>query len=77
MFRDLLVNNAVTNSTTTFGGVTYSNTAQNITGLISPGSNGVNHGKNFHHVDRDGASLTLHEGIAIDGIVTLLTVIIV
>ncbi|KAI1785747.1 hypothetical protein LXA43DRAFT_899119 [Ganoderma leucocontextum] len=52
--RDLLVQNAV--GTTSFDGVTYSTTAQNITGLMPVGSAGVNH------------------GIAVDGIVTLLTV---
>lgn len=29
---------------TSFGGVTYSTTAENITGLLAPGSAGVNHG---------------------------------
>ncbi|KAI0633399.1 hypothetical protein C8Q77DRAFT_1217811 [Trametes polyzona] len=52
--RDELVAAAV--GTTNFGGVTYSTTAQNVTGLLPVGSNGVNH------------------GIAIDGIVTVLTV---
>ncbi|KAI0268614.1 hypothetical protein BC834DRAFT_1018619 [Gloeopeniophorella convolvens] len=54
--RDALVTAAV--GTTSFGGVTYSTTTQNITGLIAPGANGVNH------------------GIAIDGVVKLLTVTI-
>ncbi|KZV71215.1 hypothetical protein PENSPDRAFT_578227 [Peniophora sp. CONT] len=40
--RDALVAAAV--GTTSFGGVTYSTTAQNITGLLAPGSAGVNHG---------------------------------
>jgi hypothetical protein len=30
--------------TTSFGGVTYSTKARNITGLLVPGSAGVNHG---------------------------------
>lgn len=42
--------------TTSFGGVTYSTTARNVTGLMAAGSQGVNH------------------GIAVDGLVTLLTV---
>ncbi|KAH9942303.1 uncharacterized protein BXZ73DRAFT_74586 [Epithele typhae] len=54
--RDLLVSSAV--GTTSFGGVTYSTTAQNVTGLMPAGSAGVNH------------------GIAVDGIVTVLTVTI-
>lgn len=40
--RNLLVSNAV--GITTFGGVTYSTTAETITGLLAPGSTGVNHG---------------------------------
>ncbi|VDC05252.1 unnamed protein product [Peniophora sp. CBMAI 1063] len=40
--RDALVAAAI--GTTSFGGVTYSTTAQNITGLLTPGSAGVNHG---------------------------------
>ncbi|KAI0319189.1 hypothetical protein OF83DRAFT_1055467 [Amylostereum chailletii] len=54
--RDALVSAAI--GTTSFDGVTYSTTAQNITGLMAAGSTGVNH------------------GIAVDGIVTLLTVTI-
>ena len=41
--RNLLVENAL--GTTSFNGVTYSTTAQNITGLMLPGSVGVNHGE--------------------------------
>ncbi|KAF5320984.1 hypothetical protein D9619_001416 [Psilocybe cf. subviscida] len=55
--RDLLVSSAI--GQTSFNSVTYSTTAENITGLLPVGSAGVNH------------------GIAIDGIVTLLTVTIV
>ncbi|OCH93117.1 hypothetical protein OBBRIDRAFT_885759 [Obba rivulosa] len=54
--RDLLSSAAI--GTTSFDGVTYSTTAENITGLMPAGSTGVNH------------------GIAVDGIVTLLTVTI-
>ncbi|TFK53859.1 hypothetical protein OE88DRAFT_1710972 [Heliocybe sulcata] len=39
--RNLLVEAAV--GTTSYGGVTYSTTAENITGLLAPGSDGVNH----------------------------------
>jgi len=56
--RNLLVQTAIAGQTS-FGGTTYSTTAQNITGLLPVGSAGVNH------------------GIALDGIVTLLTVTIV
>jgi len=54
--RNALV--AAATGTTFFGGVTYSTTAQSLTGLLPVGSAGVNH------------------GIALDGIVTLLTVTI-
>ncbi|KAH7922366.1 hypothetical protein BV22DRAFT_1106659 [Leucogyrophana mollusca] len=54
--RDSLVTWAV--GKTSYGGVSYTTTAQNITGLLAPGSTGVNH------------------GIAQDGVVVLLTVII-
>lgn len=40
--RDELVGNAI--GTTSFDGVTYLTTAVNITGLLAPGSAGVNHG---------------------------------
>ncbi|THG95180.1 hypothetical protein EW145_g8007 [Phellinidium pouzarii] len=56
--RDTLVSTAIAGQTS-FGGVTYSTTAENVTGLLPVGSSGVNH------------------GIALDGIVTLLTVTIV
>ncbi|KAI8993798.1 hypothetical protein BD414DRAFT_411631 [Trametes punicea] len=54
--RDELVAGAI--GTTSYNGVTYRTTAQNVTGLLPVGSAGVNH------------------GIAIDGIVTVLTVTI-
>ncbi|KAI0829677.1 hypothetical protein BC628DRAFT_1057814 [Trametes gibbosa] len=54
--RDELVAAAV--GTTSFGGITYSTSAQNVSGLLPVGSNGVNH------------------GIALDGIATVLTVIV-
>jgi len=40
--RNLFAGNAT--GITSFGGVTYSTTAENITGLLAPGSAGVNHG---------------------------------
>ncbi|TFK44600.1 hypothetical protein BDQ12DRAFT_717737 [Crucibulum laeve] len=40
--RNELVNNAL--GTTSFGGVSYTTVAKNITGLLAPGSTGVNHG---------------------------------
>lgn len=55
--RNNLVDSAI--GTTSYGDYTYSTVAQNITGLMAAGSDGVNH------------------GIAVDGIVTLLTVTIV
>jgi len=58
--RDDLVASALNDGgTTSHDGVTYKATSQNITGLLTPGANGVNH------------------GIALDGIVVLLTVSIV
>jgi len=57
--RDLLVAAATASGGTSFGGVSYQATSQNITGLLQPGSTGVNH------------------GIAVDGIVVLLTIQIV
>jgi len=40
--RDLLAESAI--GSTSFGGITYSTTGQNLTGLLSAGSTGVNHG---------------------------------
>ncbi|KAJ3762498.1 hypothetical protein F5878DRAFT_666702 [Lentinula raphanica] len=58
--RDLFSAAAINNGgTTSFGGTTYSTVGTNITGLIQPGSTGI------------------EDGIATDGIVTLLTVTIV
>ncbi|KAF8529885.1 hypothetical protein JB92DRAFT_2825755 [Gautieria morchelliformis] len=55
-YYDELVSAAT--GTTSFGGVTYSTTAEAVTGLLEAGSAGINH------------------GIAIDGIVQLLTITI-
>lgn len=41
-YRDLFA--AAATGTTEFDGVHYSTTAQNITGLVAAGSDGVNHG---------------------------------
>ncbi|KAL5524115.1 hypothetical protein ACEPAG_8288 [Sanghuangporus baumii] len=56
--RDALVSTATSNQTS-FDGVTYSSTSEDLTGLLPTGTTGVNH------------------DIAIDGIVKLLTVMIV
>ena len=42
-YRDDLVSGAL--GTTSYGGVTYSTTAENITGLLAAGSAGINHGE--------------------------------
>jgi len=55
--RDLVVSAALNNGgRTSHNGVTYKASSKNITGLLTPGSKGVNH------------------GIAIDGVVVLLTI---
>ena len=43
LFSDAFVNSAL--KLKKYKGVTYSVVAQNITGLIAPGSSGINHGK--------------------------------
>lgn len=45
--RDEIV--AAVTGTTSFDGVSYSTKAENITGLLAPGSNGVNHGHRYTH----------------------------
>lgn len=71
--RDALVKAAT--GTTSHNGVTYSTTAQTLTGVMPAGSNGVNHGNpvsyNFLKV-----SNIRHTGIAVDGNAVLLTVTI-
>jgi hypothetical protein len=42
VIRDELVNSA--QGTTSFNGVTYTTTVEDITGLLLPGSDGINHG---------------------------------
>ncbi|CDO76722.1 hypothetical protein BN946_scf184796.g16 [Trametes cinnabarina] len=79
--RDQLVAGAV--GITSFDGVTYSTTAQNVTGLLPVGSAGVNHGTStglrlaptFPSTAVDDRCVPT-SGIAIDGIVTVLTVTI-
>jgi len=51
--RDALVERAI--GTTSFGGITYWTTAEDITGLLPPGSAGVNHG-----IPTDGITTLLH-----------------
>jgi hypothetical protein len=64
-----------------YRGVKYHTVAQNIPGLISPGSTGINHGKwtelSFFNPARHFCSSGFVIGIATDGIVVLLTVTIV
>lgn len=86
--RNALVSNAI--GFTSFGGVTYSTTAENITGLLALGSAGYvtcfqfcrlidlfNHGKPAHNLcwNVDVDRLTFR-GIATDGITTLLRITI-
>lgn len=75
--RDKLVA-AATAGQTSFSGVTYQSTEQDISGLIAAGSNGVNHGKTYK-VSRITfvCSALNFTDIAIDGIVKMLTVTIV
>lgn len=59
---------------TRFNGVKYNTVARNITGLLAPGAAGVNHGE-FDRPSRYSSDIIV-KGIALDGIVTLLTVTI-
>ena len=74
MCRDELVAAAV--GTKSHDGVTYNTIAKNITGLMPAGSDGVNHGMLFVRPDHNCALTLMVPGIAVDGIVTLLTVTI-
>ena len=64
-----------------YKGVKYHTVAENISGLIPPGSTGVNHGKcielSFINPMRHFCSSGLLIGIPTDGVVILLTVTIV
>lgn len=75
--RDELVSGTV--DQTSYGGVSYSTTSQNITDLLVAGSTGVNHGTPVPKLFVIGISpeLSPAQGISQDGIVTLLTVTIV
>jgi len=61
-----------------YRGVKYQTVAQNITGLIPPGSTGINHGE-WTNLNFTASLLFigLAIGIATDGVVVLLTVTIV
>lgn len=72
--RDSLVSAAI--GTTSYDDVTYYTVAQNITGLMPAGSNGVNHGMLIVCSSSRVIPNFLLQGIAVDGIVTLLTVTI-
>lgn len=72
---DSLVASALNNPKS--GSVSYTVTAQNLTGYLAAGSNGINHGKGAVLIPPLHVSLqlTFHAtGIAIDGVVKLLTV---
>jgi hypothetical protein len=56
-----------------FHGVKYTTTAQNVTGLLAAGVDGINHGE-LNQLSSCLADIRV--GIAQDGIVTLLTVTI-
>lgn len=73
--RDELVA-AATDGQTSYNGVTYSTTQETVTGLLKPGTDGINHGSfllllSFRETNGEIAD------IAIDGNVILLTVSIV
>jgi hypothetical protein len=53
---DELVSTA-TSGTVSFGGISYTATSQNITGLLPPGSTGVNHGANPRVLSISGLDL--------------------
>ena len=72
MLRDALVKSAL--KLKKYKGVKFSTVARNITGLIAPGSNGINHGEWSELYPRHFCSSGLAIGIATDGIVALLTV---
>jgi hypothetical protein len=61
-----------------FQGIKYNTVARNITGLIPPGSTGINHGEltKFTFIRVTLCSSGLAIGIGTDGIVVLLTVTI-
>jgi hypothetical protein len=76
--RDELVASALNNGgTTSHDDVTYKATTQNITGLLTPGTNGINHGKRLLCIGIVVKRLIGAIDIAIDGVVVLLTISIV
>ena len=74
MLSDALVKSAL--KLKKYKGVKYHAVAQNISGLLAPGSAGVNHGKCSFNPARHFCLSGLAIGIATDGIVVLLTVTI-
>ena len=63
---------------TSYDGVTYHTTAENVTGLLQPGTKGINHGELFSSLAKRARLIWGSDAdIAIDGIVTVLTVQIV
>ena len=77
MFSDALVKSAL--KLKKYQGVKYNTVAQNISGLIPPGSTGINHGKCIElgfNPARHFCLSGLGIGIPTDGIVVLLTVTI-
>ena len=74
--RDLLVATA-TRRRTSFLGVTYETTVQDVTGLLPAGAEGINHGT-LNQSTYSDLDLTLFIiGIGTDGVVKVLTVKIV
>lgn len=64
---------AALNHPTYGSSISYTVTMQNLTGYLNPGSSGINHGNGigFHFMSQLMLRVT---GIAIDGVVKLLTV---
>jgi len=70
---DRLVASALNNPSS--GSVKYTVTAQNLTGYLAAGSNGINHGKGVFLHSFLLSRLTFRvKGIAIDGVIKMLTV---
>lgn len=79
MFSDQLVANATVARGTSFDGVSYSTTSEDISGLLAAGTQGVNHGKPPRAPSPCLLKLidaVVAVDIAQDGIVKLLTVTI-
>jgi hypothetical protein len=70
---DSLVASALNNPSS--GSVSYTITVQNLTGYLNAGSNGINHGRGtVFHTFLMSQLIFYVTGIAIDGVVRLLTV---